>query len=107
MSEPVNPFAGEVSLTVDGEAHVARLTLGALAELEETMGEASLMSLVQRFETGSFSSRDVLALLAAGLAGGGAVISAERLARAQIKGGPVAAARAAAELRARAFVVPE
>ena len=96
-----------MALVIDGTLHRARLTLGALAELEETLEEGSLIGLVQRFEGSGFSSRDVLALLGAGLRGGGADISAEQLAHAEIEGGPMAAARAAAELLARAFVVPE
>jgi len=96
-----------VALVIDGERHVARLTLGALAELEEALGAGSLVDLVQRFESSAFSSRDVLALLGAGLRGGGADIPPEQLMQAQIEGGPMAAARAAAELLARAFVVPE
>lgn len=66
---------------------------------------ASLMALVQRFETGGFSTRDVLALLCAGLRGGGVVMDPDVLASAEIEGGPMRAAQAAAELLARAFVV--
>ena len=44
-------------------------------------------------------------LLLAGLRGGGAVMDAATLEHAQIEGGPMAAARAAAELLARAFTV--
>jgi len=95
-----------VALVVDGQRHVARLTLGALAELEETLEEPSLMALVERFESNRFSSRDVLRLLVAGLRGGGVEISEDALGQAQIDGGPMAAAKAAAELLARAFVVP-
>ena len=102
-----NPWRGDVALTVDGTRYVARLTLGALAELEETLHAGSLVDLVQRFEGSDFSSRDVLALIGAGLRGGGANITPEALLNAQIEGGPMAAARAAAELLARAFVVPE
>ncbi|MEO1364412.1 MAG: GTA-gp10 family protein, partial [Pseudomonadota bacterium] len=51
-------------------------------------------------------SADVLALLRAGLAGGGAAFDPVRLDHAEIEGGPMAAARAAAELIARAFVAP-
>ena len=47
-----NPFAGEVEVSLDGRAHVAKLTLGALAELEAGLGEGSLMDLVARFEAG-------------------------------------------------------
>ncbi|MFT6673951.1 MAG: hypothetical protein ACJAVM_000122 [Sulfitobacter sp.] len=102
-----NRWHGEVALVVDGKRHLARLTLGALAELEDALDTGSLVALVERFESSAFSSRDVLMLLAAGLRGGGAEISNDELARAQIKGGPVAAARAAAELLVRAFAVPE
>ena len=67
----VNPHAGEVALVLDGEAHVLKLTLGALAELEDRLEADSLPALVERFEAGRFAVRDVLALLCAGLRGGG------------------------------------
>ncbi len=100
-----NPWRGEVSLVIDGKRHEARLTLGALAELEVALQSGSLMALVERFEGNRFSSRDVLALLLAGLRGGGVQMDAATLEHAQIEGGPMAAARAAAELLARAFTV--
>lgn len=102
-----NRWRGDVAVVVDGQRHIARLTLGALAELEETLEQGALMALVERFERNSFASRDVVALLGAGLRGGGARISDAALAQAEIGGGPMAAARAAAELLARAFVVPD
>lgn len=102
-----NPWAGEVELVIDGQARVLKLTLGALAELEAALDADSLVALVERFEGGRFSSRDVLALILAGLRGGGAVIDREALMHADIDGGPVAAARAAAQLLARAFALPE
>lgn len=102
-----NPWRGEVSLVIDGQRHEARLTLGALAELEAALEADSLIALVERFEENRFSSRDVLALLTAGLRGGGVEIDEAALAQARIEGGPMAAARAAAELLARAFTVPE
>lgn len=102
-----NPYAGEVALVIDGQRHVLKLTLGALAELENALGADSLVALVERFEAGGFSSRDVLALICAGLRGGGSELDREALMQAEIAGGPVAAARAAAELLARAFTVPE
>ncbi|MGR3454691.1 gene transfer agent family protein [Pseudooceanicola sp.] len=101
-----NPYAGEVTLVLDGERVAMRLTLGALAELEATLGEDTLVALVERFEGGAFSSRDVMALIVAGLRGGGWRGRAEDLLGAEIGGGPMAAARAAAELLARAFTVP-
>lgn len=101
-----NPWTGEVALVIDGQRRVLKLTLGALAELEQTLEAHSLVDLVSRFEAGGFSGRDVLALVVAGLRGGGADVSPADLMRAEIDGGPVAAARAAAELLARAFMVP-
>ncbi len=101
-----NPYAGEAALVLDGRRHVLKLTLGALAELESQLGADTLVALIERFEGGRFATRDVLALLLAGLRGGGWQGSAEDLARAEIAGGPVAAARVAAELLTRAFTVP-
>lgn len=95
-----------MSLTINGVPHVMRLTLGALASLEAELDEPSLLALVERFESTRFSSRDVLALIAAGLAGGGSGLTLVDLAGAEIEGGPMAAARAGAELLARAFVLP-
>jgi hypothetical protein len=101
-----NPYAGEVTLVIDGQPHTLRLTLGALAELEAAMGEDTILALVERFEQGRFSSRDVLALIVAGLRGGGWQGEAADLTRAEIAGGIHGAARVAAELLARAFTPP-
>ncbi len=94
-------------MVIDGERRVLKLTLGALAELEAGLSAGSLVDLVERFEAGGFSTRDVLALIVAGLRGGGWQGSAGDLIAAEIEGGPLAAARAAAELLARAFMLPE
>jgi hypothetical protein len=102
-----NPWRGDVALVIDGERHVMRLTLGALAELEAGLETGSLVELVQRFEDGRFSTRDVLALIVAGLRGGGWTGRARDLMSAEIEGGPVGAAKTAAELLARAFMLPE
>ena len=63
----VNPHRGEVAVTLDGQQHAARLTLGALAGLEADLGCDSLIGVIERFESGRFASRDVLAVLVAGL----------------------------------------
>ncbi|WP_136442338.1 gene transfer agent family protein [Pacificoceanicola onchidii] len=102
-----NPWRGDVALVIDGERRVMRLTLGALAELEASLESGSLVDLVQRFEAGGFSTRDVLRLIVAGLRGGGWQGRASDLLQAEIEGGPMAAAKAAAELLARAFMTPE
>jgi hypothetical protein len=102
----VNPHAGEVGLSIDGERFVMKLTLGALAELEGELGTGTLVELVERFESGRFSTRDVLMLIVAGLRGGGWRGAARDLLSAEIEGGPVEAARAAGMLLARAFRSP-
>ena len=101
-----NPWTGEVALDIDGERRVLKLTLGALAELEAELETGTLVELVERFESGAFSTRDVLGLIVAGLRGGGWQGGASDLVSADIAGGPVGAARAAAELLARAFTLP-
>ena len=103
----VNPWAGEVELVLDGERHVLKLTLGALAELEAALDTGSLVELVARFENGAFSSRDVLALIVAGLRGGGWGGTAKDLVSAEIEGGLTGASRVAAELLVRAFMMTE
>jgi len=102
-----NPWSGEIVLAVDGVKRRLSLTLGALAELEDTLGDGTLVELVERFESGAFSSRDVLALLVAGLRGGGWSVRASDLVSAEFEGGPMGAAAAAARLLARAFLLPE
>lgn len=102
-----NPYAGEVALVLNGRSHPAKLTLGALAELETRLETSSLADLVGRFETGEMRARDVLELLAAGLRGGGWQGELEDLVTAEIGGGPLEAARVAARLLALAFRVPQ
>ncbi len=102
----VNPYAGEVAITVNGAQLPAKLTLGALAELEADLGAESLLDLVARFEGGAFKSRDVLAVIVAGLRGAGWPGVVGDLMQADLEGGPLGAGRAAAQLLARAFAGP-
>ncbi|KIT17292.1 gene transfer agent family protein [Jannaschia aquimarina] len=95
-----NPWSGQVALTLDGDRHVLRLTLGANLENE------GLVDLVSRFERGRFGTRDVISVLLAGLRGGGWSGSAETLLNGELEGGPVEATRVAAELLGRAFALP-
>ena len=64
----VNPLRGEVEITLDGIPHAARLTLGALAELEAALQTSSLIEMAARFEEGKFSASDMVAVIVAGLA---------------------------------------
>ncbi|SFR41582.1 Phage tail tube protein, GTA-gp10 [Yoonia tamlensis] len=101
-----NPWTGEAEVRIDGAPHACKLTLGALAELEAGLGEGSLIDLIRRFESGAFSSRDVMAVIVAGLRGGGWRGTSADLMSADIAGGPVGAAQLAATLLARAFAPP-
>ncbi|WP_394196578.1 gene transfer agent family protein [Litoreibacter albidus] len=98
-----NPWAGEVRLTLDGKARELRLTLGALAELEGELTGETVLDLIERFEAGRFSTRDVLALIVAGLRGGGWRGVAGDLVSADIEGGLLECTKVAAQLLARAF----
>ena len=95
-----------MELVIDGEARALRLTLGALAELEARLKAESLMDMIGRFETGGFRVADLIALLTAGLNGGGWRISEAELLARRIEGGPLAAAQAAAQLLKITFTVP-
>jgi hypothetical protein len=83
-----------------------RLTLAALAELEARLEAESLIELIGRFVTGGFRVRDLIALLTAGLNGGGWRIGEAELVSLSIEGGPLAAAEAAARLLKLTFTVP-
>ena len=101
-----NPWTGEVALTIDGEQRVLKLTLGSLAQLEEELQTGTMIDLIERFEGGKISARDVMALIVAGLRGAGWNGTNADLMAADIVGGPVKATQAAGELLRRAFALP-
>ena len=75
------PFTdGAITARLNGETYRLRLTLGALAELEAALEAESLLALVERFEQGRFTSRDLILLITAGLRGGGNTITEEEVA---------------------------
>ena len=102
-----NPWSGEAELVIDDQRRILKLTLGALAALEADLKSDTLIDLISRFEEGQFSTRDVVALLVAGLRGGGWDIGPKDLLESDIQGGPVEAARVAALLLGRSFSFPE
>ena len=102
-----NPWAGEVAIVLNGERRVMRLTLGALAELEAELEAGTLLELIERFEAQRFSTADVLALIVAGLRGGGWTGTRRDFLTAEIDGGPVGAARLAGRLLVAAFQMPD
>jgi len=98
-----NPYRGDVDLEINGEVLPMRLTLGALAELESTLGDDSLMAMIERFESGAFRAGDIVALLVAGLRGAGWPHGRDEMMTADIEGGPIEAAKRAGQLLKSAF----
>jgi len=99
MRELVNKARGEVLLEIDGRPRRLCVTLGALAELEAAFDAASLAELGERLV--QLTASDLITVLAALTAGGGAAMSTAELAGARID--PKAAAQAVAEAFASAF----
>ncbi len=66
-----NVRRGEITATLGGREWRMCLTLGALAELEEALGEPDLVALAERFERGRMSARELVAIIGAGLRGAG------------------------------------
>ena len=82
----------------DGERRILCLTLGALAELETGLGAESLTGLASRLSAGRMGARDLIAILSAGLRGGGNLLSDEDVALMRVDGGIEGAARLVGEL---------
>jgi len=98
---------GEVAAIMGGEERVLCLTLGALAELEARLQTGDLAGLSDRFATGRVSARDLIAILGAGLRGGGSEVSDDELARMSVEGGLTGAAEIAADLLRATFGAPQ
>lgn len=93
-----NSRRGEVPLAIGGQRYTLCLTLGALAELEETLAVGDLAGLAERFAEGRLGSRDLIALLGACLRGGGHALDDAAVADLPLAGGlePIASALGAA-----------
>ncbi|MCB5176279.1 gene transfer agent family protein [Microvirga lenta] len=98
-----NRRRGEVALQIGEVRYTLCLTLGALAELEDAFGVQDLMALAERFGTGRLSSRDLLALLAISLRGGGHALSDAEVASLPLNDGIAPVAAAIADLLAATF----
>ncbi len=102
---PINARRGEVCVKINGRRHILRLSLTALACLENFYGGENILSLTRRFAKDGLGAQDVHHILSAGLIGGGYMCS-DKQAEMQInvEGGFETAAHAAAQLLERAFV---
>jgi hypothetical protein len=91
---------GDVSLRIGGEAVTLRLTLGALAEIEQRLGGGDFSAMMRRLEKPGASV--LLTLLEALSAGGGRRLSVQELETAEID----LAAAASAVAKAFAALAP-
>ena len=105
---PHNPYRGELEATLGGQPYRLRLTLGALAELETALGAESLPALLERFEQGRFSARDIIAVITAGLHGAGHTdITQQQVAHMSHADGVHGMVQLVAKLLAATFPPPE
>lgn len=98
-----NARRGEIVAELDGRSRRLCLTLGALAELEAGLGAEDLSALAARFSAGRLSARDLIALIGAGLRGGGEAVSDADVAAMHAPDGAAGFARIAAELLVATF----
>ena len=82
-----NKHRGEIEAALDGAKHRLVLTLGALAELETAFGDADMLALATRFESGRLSANDCVKIIGAGLRGAGYSASDQDVAQMQAEGG--------------------
>ncbi|MEO0321231.1 MAG: gene transfer agent family protein [Pseudomonadota bacterium] len=85
---------GDTHIILDGERHTLRLTLGALAAIEEQLGAGDFDTLLERLKTPS--AGDLLFILHAPLLGGGASLPISALRASDINLGDASRAIAAA-----------
>jgi hypothetical protein len=102
-----NRQRGEIEAVIDGERRILCMTLGSLAELETAFGVDNIADLAGRFAGGKVGTRDVMAIIAAGLRGGGNLLDERDLGDCRIEGGIGGAVRLAARLLDSAFSTEE
>lgn len=98
-----NRQRGEIEADIDGERRILCMTLGALAELETAFGVDNIADLAGRFAGGKVGTKDVMAIIAAGLRGGGNVVDDRELEDCRVEGGIGGAIALAARLLESAF----
>lgn len=103
MAGRANRHRGEVEAVIDGERRILCLTLGAIAELESVFGVDNIADLASRFASGRIGAAELIAIIAAGLRGGGNLVDDEDVRDMRVEGELEGAVRLAAELLATAF----
>lgn len=82
-----NRHRGEIEAVLDGVPRRLCLTLGALADLEAAFGDADMLALATRFDSGRLAASDCVRIIGAGLRGGGHQIADEDVGAMQANGG--------------------
>ena len=98
-----NRYRGEVNAVFDGRQWTLCLTLGALAELEQTFKVGDMTALVERFSAGTLSARDATTIIGAGLRGAGNSVDDDQVARMTADGGAAGFATVVTDLLTATF----
>jgi hypothetical protein len=101
-----NRHRGEIAAIINGREWTLCLTLGALAELETAFGADDLSALAERLGSGRLKAREMTAIIAAGLRGGGHEAGEAEVAQMRCDGGMAGMARIVAELISATFESP-
>lgn len=94
----VNKHRGEISAELDGKNWTLCLTLGALAQLECHFKVNDLSSLAEKLSNNALCASDFLAIILAGLKGGGHDVDATDVCDMRIVGGATGYAVLVADL---------
>jgi len=103
----VNLHRGEIAATMGGAERRLCLTLGALAGLESQFAVSDLNGLAERFGNGRLSANDLIAILHAGLQGGGHDFSRAEVADMHVADGVAGYADIVARLLEATFGKPD
>ncbi|MGB7334366.1 MAG: gene transfer agent family protein [Salaquimonas sp.] len=98
-----NPRRGEITVELNDRQWTLCLTLGALAELEDYFHVDDLPKLAEILSAGKFSSADLMAIIQAGLKGGGHDISRQDISEMRCTDGAAGFARIVADLLIASF----
>lgn len=83
----INKHRGEVSAQLDGKKWTLCLTLGALAQLEDHFKVNDLTALAEKLSSNALCASDFLAIIFAGLKGGGHDLQVSDVSDMRIQGG--------------------
>lgn len=94
----INRHRGEISAELDGKNWTLCLTLGALAQLESHFKVNDLTALAEKLSSSALCASDFLAIILAGLKGGGHDVDATAVRDMRIVGGATGYAVLVADL---------